>query len=486
MLKIFFADNKETKFSKGERMTRLRPRDIKGSTEEIHELEALLNRELGANLDVNQNHNLYCRNELMAYLNENNFRQHEGTNVNRSTIEQFIDRILTERNQNENINLDFLQPTKVMQQATRYDNIPTERLLGIYNERFDSGYTHEGLLSQFDNNEQEMRKQMIEHLVADDESEESYIRSHSSPPSRSLVGNVNPIQWRGRTGTKIAKKPGMKELQNIVLNLYRDVVRVKNAISPQGADEIVKKHNAKSKPEAHWRLETDDVNADGIPDIIIKNARGDPMYVNGYTTKKSDYPETFEYYSKYPTKFERKTMPKRKFIKEQLYGIETRYDSENLHEIGDMRASNRPEWYDTARKKYRLTNIDKARLSPYRRFQTFIVQPKLNDILEAMKLSNYPLKGPLLAKVTSSVWNNSVVIPIAQANGVRPEDLDKFRKSKAFKELSDQKVTEILGNARTDPGFANDYEDEIAVVTSDCMKILDADHSNPEAINFLD
>ena len=55
-------------------MTRLRPRDIKGSTEEIHELEALLNRELGANLDVNQDHNLYCRNELMAYLNENNFR----------------------------------------------------------------------------------------------------------------------------------------------------------------------------------------------------------------------------------------------------------------------------------------------------------------------------------------------------------------------------------------------------------------------------
>ena len=271
-------------------MTRLRPRDIKGSTEEIHELEALLNRELGTNLDVNQDHNLYCRNELMAYLNENNFRQHEGTNVNRSTIEQFIDRILTERNQNENINLDFLPPTKVMQQVTCYDNIPTKRLLRVYNERFDSGYSLKGLLSEFGNNEQEMRKQMIEHLVNDDESEDAYMKS-LLPTPKSLVGNVNPIQWRGQKVTRITRKPGMKELQNIVLNLYRDVVRVKNAISPQGAGEIVRKHNSKAKPEAHWRLETDDVNADGIPDLIIKNARGEPMYVNGYTTKQSDFPK---------------------------------------------------------------------------------------------------------------------------------------------------------------------------------------------------
>lgn len=47
---------------------------------------------------------------------------------------------------------------------------------------------------------------------------------------------------------------------------------MKNAISPQGAQEIVRKHNVKAKPEAHWSLETDDVNADGIPDIIIKNS----------------------------------------------------------------------------------------------------------------------------------------------------------------------------------------------------------------------
>ena len=223
-------------------MTRLRPRDIKGSTEEIHELEAFLNRELGTNLDVNQDHNLYCRNELMAYLNENNFRQHEGTNVNRSTIEQFIDRILTERNnqanvqddsrvpvqvetnQNEKINLDFLPPIKVMQQASPYDHLTSEQLVGAYNERFDFDYAPQQLLAEFDNDEGEMRQEIINQLLNDDESAQDFIRKHPSEPPRSFVGQVNPIQWRGRTGTKFTKKTRMKDLQNIVLNLYRDVV----------------------------------------------------------------------------------------------------------------------------------------------------------------------------------------------------------------------------------------------------------------------
>lgn len=46
---------------------------------------------------------------------------------------------------------------------------------------------------------------------------------------------------------------------------------------PQGEGKIVRKHNFKAKPKVHWSPETDDVNADGIPDIIIKNARGKPM-----------------------------------------------------------------------------------------------------------------------------------------------------------------------------------------------------------------
>ena len=194
-------------------MTRLRPRDIKGNVNQLHELEALLNRELGANLDTNENNNILCRNELMAYLNDNNFRQHYGTNVNRDTIQQFIDRILSERNsqahtseitegvrdpvgvetnQNENINLDFLRPTKVMQQATHYDNIPTDRLVGVYNERFDYDYTPQQLLANFNNDEQDMRNTLITDLVNDDESAQDYLERQANTPIRS-------VSWTGES-----------------------------------------------------------------------------------------------------------------------------------------------------------------------------------------------------------------------------------------------------------------------------------------------
>ena len=223
-------------------MTRLRPRDIKGNVNQLHELEALLNRELGANLDTNENNNILCRNELMRYLNDNNFHQHYGRNVNRYTIEDFIYRVLSERNnqanvqddsrvpvqvetnQNEKINLDFLPPTKVMQQASPYDHLTSEQLVGAYNERFDFDYAPQQLLAEFDNDEGEMRQEIINQLLNDDESAQDFIRKHPSEPPRSFVGQVNPIQWRGRTGTKFTKKTRMKDLQNIVLNLYRDVV----------------------------------------------------------------------------------------------------------------------------------------------------------------------------------------------------------------------------------------------------------------------
>lgn len=70
---------------------------------------------------------------------------------------------------------------------------------------------------------------------------------------------------------------------------------------------------------------------------------------------------------------------------------------------------------------------------------SFISLKKILIIYRSKKLTIYQkqLKEPLLAKVTGAVWNNSVVKPIAQANDDGPEDIDKFKKSAAFKGLSD-------------------------------------------------
>ena len=95
-------------------------------------------------------------------------------------------------------------------------------------------------------------------------------------------------------------KTGMKELMDIVLGLKQDVKRMNSLISPQGAQSLVEKNN-NSNPNSKWalkRLEVNgpavlnnmpDINNDGVPDVIIVDKNGNPVYSNGYTTVKKNY-----------------------------------------------------------------------------------------------------------------------------------------------------------------------------------------------------
>ena len=65
---------------------------------------------------------------------------------------------------------------------------------------------------------------------------------------------------------------------------------------------------------------------------------------------------------------------------------------------------------------------------------------------------------------TGALWNNTVIAAIAVSNNVSAANIEKFKKSKAFKEVADQKVTDILANIHTNPQFASDYANEIDAV----------------------
>lgn len=244
-------------------------------------------------------------------------------------------------------------------------------------------------------------------------------------------------------------KRGMSQLESIVLNLYRDVVRVKNAISPQGAAEIVEKHNEKARPEAHWQLYDDDVNEDGIPDIIIRNAKGDPMYINGYTTKRSDWPETLAYYQAYPKRKDRSGHSKADYLKNELYDIDYNDKTEVLSQRG-LIGYTEPEWYTAASEKYKLMNFKHPKISPFRRFQRYIVMPLLEDFLQRTypdykegKIS-IPFKGPLLAKVSGEAWREAILKPAIEHYKVSPEDIDSFKKSSEFRDGADNEVTRLI------------------------------------------
>lgn len=108
-------------------------------------------------------------------------------------------------------------------------------------------------------------------------------------------------------------KPGMNELATIVLDMQRDIKRMKSVIAPQSAAQLVAKHNA-TNPRSPWKLLKVDANGpdtidnmrylnnDGIPDVVITNKDDNPIIVNGYTTKQGRWPDDLMFYNAFPTR----------------------------------------------------------------------------------------------------------------------------------------------------------------------------------------
>lgn len=98
-------------------------------------------------------------------------------------------------------------------------------------------------------------------------------------------------------------RKGMDEVSRIVLNMQRDIKYTRNASTPQGAFKMVKDHNETAAESNKWHLNLmnekggidiknfTDVNGNGEPDIVIYDINNLPVYVNGYTTKKTKSPK---------------------------------------------------------------------------------------------------------------------------------------------------------------------------------------------------
>lgn len=363
-----------------------------------------------------------------------------------------------------------------------YNQFSNQQLINHYNNRFGATLNLDEMLEDYGGDEDLIRDDLIKELKKDDNAKRIPISQASLKP------------WTNDNGEA---KPGMNNLEKIVLKLCRDVERVKNAISPSGAEEIVKNHNKKSSSNAKWSLlkvnpqgpatlaNMPDVNKDGVPDVIIKNAKGYPVYINGYTTKRSNYPETLAYYDAYPTRASRKGKSKAKFLRDELYNIEYLNEDDDTSNIGMQRAKNIPDWYNPvfASKKYKMTDLTKTKLNPFRRFQTYIVKPHFETLLESNKLEKFPAKGPLLAKVTGSLWNQYVVLPIAHAKQVPQSNIEKFKKSKEFNPIADAHVSELMSRLRKNEDESTQFDAEMSEIITN---FLDSFRLNEEAINFLD
>ena len=256
--------------------------------------------------------------------------------------------------------------------------------------------------------------------------------------------------------TRSRGKIGMNELAHIVLDLQRDFKRVANALSVQGAQEIVNKHNAKS-PNAPWHVTDTDVNGDNIPDIIIRNANDDPLVINGWTTKRSDYPVRLQYHTAYPTREARKAQPFAQFKKDELYQFKHDYENDDVHARGNILSYNK-EAFPSGEHGWKISSYNVTlpkRHSAYRRFQELIAHPTLNLVLNKLneegkiplneQTGNWPDKMKFCAMVIAKLWDKFIINVLAERTGMdqNSKEFKKFKNSKRGKEVIDNTVTEL-------------------------------------------
>lgn len=83
---------------------------------------------------------------------------------------------------------------------------------------------------------------------------------------------------------------GMDDLSRIILDAHSDVKFNKKLTTQAGAQYWASKKN-KSLPEnKHWKVYVTDINADGRPEVVICDSKGDIRYVNGWHLSKTKTP----------------------------------------------------------------------------------------------------------------------------------------------------------------------------------------------------
>ncbi len=107
-------------------------------------------------------------------------------------------------------------------------------------------------------------------------------------------------------------RQGMDELAQIVVHLKRDIRRIANAQSLNGAKMVAKKFD-KIYGEGHHARNDIDIDHDDIPEITVHDKDGEIVVLNGYTTKPSQWGIRQQYYEAQNDNLDERGRPKTKF-----------------------------------------------------------------------------------------------------------------------------------------------------------------------------
>lgn len=169
---------------------------------------------------------------------------------------------------------------KMQKYYNKLQNMETKDLIKLYNKAFHKNASAAWLKNYTKGRTKDIKDIIIDLFMNDAKLHNNRIRSN----------------WEE---SPTENKPGMSEISKILLNMEREIKFTKKASTPDGAEELVMKHNSSANDNNQWHLNlidpnqpTDwnnfrDENGNGKPDIVIYNAKNQPIYINGYTTRTS-------------------------------------------------------------------------------------------------------------------------------------------------------------------------------------------------------
>ena len=114
-----------------------------------------------------------------------------------------------------------------------------------------------------------------------------YGEQYGNIPTDTELRTYVATKKKMKKGVSKMNQSAMGSLINIVgtANHKKDIKQIAKTQSVRGAQEWIDKNK-----KAGWIAEEEDVDNDGISDVLVKDANGNLVIVNGYTLKPSTYP----------------------------------------------------------------------------------------------------------------------------------------------------------------------------------------------------